>query len=219
MRASADTQAPLADAVNVAAFLLTNSCTRSTSETGMTTIWNFMSTLATLVASLLGLGCVVHSSLLYRSNRIPMLNAVDLRHDLFDRSLATTSLRSSRCGSAANVSTVLKGGQTWRLYIGACRYLGQGADNAGQCCNCPSKIRFVRRLLRICVLRTSAILTSSERRGTVRHRSSFARKHRRLSLGDMFQSWVAHRSARRSAMCPQNQRPFQKPSLESLDFP
>ena len=56
--------------------------------------------------------------------------------------------------------------------------------------------------------------TSSERRGTVRRRSAFARKPRPLFRADMFQSWDARRLVRRSAVCPRNRSVFPRPSLE-----
>ena len=64
----------------------------------------------------------------------------------------------------------------------------------------------------------TATITSLEQRGTVRCRSSFARKLRPLSREDKFQSWDARRLVRRSAVYPRNRPAFQRPSLESSGF-
>lgn len=60
--------------------------------------------------------------------------------------------------------------------------------------------------------------TSSEPRGTVHRRSSSGRTPRRLSPADRFQSWGAHRSIRRSAVCPRCRLVFRRPSLELPGF-
>jgi len=60
--------------------------------------------------------------------------------------------------------------------------------------------------------------TSSERRGTVRCRSSFARKPQPLFRADRFQSWGESQLARRNAACPRNRPVFPWTSLEWFDF-
>jgi len=63
-----------------------------------------------------------------------------------------------------------------------------------------------------------ADFTLSGQRGTVRGRSSCARKPRPLFRADRFQSWDARRLVRRSLMCPLRQLGFRRPSLEDCDF-
>ena len=55
--------------------------------------------------------------------------------------------------------------------------------------------------------------TSSERRGTVRCRSSSARKPRPLFRGGMFQSWDARRLVQRSSSYPRSPLVFLQPNL------
>jgi len=63
-----------------------------------------------------------------------------------------------------------------------------------------------------------AKVTSSERRGTGPCRSACARTPRPLFRADRFQSWVARRSVRRSAVCLRNRLGFPRPSPEWFDF-
>jgi hypothetical protein len=85
------------------------------------------------------------------------------------------------------------------------------------------KIKFIGPEIRVIafdvgIVADMADFTSSERRGTVRCRSSCARKPRPLFRADRFQSWDARRLVRRSLMCPLRQLGFRRPSLEDCDF-
>ena len=85
------------------------------------------------------------------------------------------------------------------------------------------KIKFIGPEIRVIafdvgIVADMADFTLSGQRGTVRGRSSCARKPRPLFRADRFQSWDARRSVRRSLMCPLRQLGFRRPSLEDCDF-
>jgi hypothetical protein len=92
-----------------------------------------------------------------------------------------------------------------------------GTRTAGSC-PCTSLYRVLGHWRSVPSLRRLGSVTSLIRRGIVRYRSSCDRKPRPPFRADRFQSSGAHRSVRRTGVCPRNQLEFPRPSLEWFGF-